>query len=153
VRVCSQLRSASPPAPGAPLVLPQDLVAEVAALTPNLIRGLAADANRIDPEERSALVRLSQSRRIVFLVYIDKYANVRWFKDERMIGKTLDEFVKEYPEPTDASYQAFLSRRPTLRRIREQPLQELAIPLIAPDSSVAGMLDLHLAEAQPGQSR
>ncbi len=70
-----------------------------------------------------------------------------------MIGKTLDEFVKEYPEPTDASYHALLSRRPTLRRIREQPLQELAIPLIAPESSVARMLDLHLAEAQPGQSR
>lgn len=110
-----------------------------------LIKGLNARQSVISMDEFDIIsMHLSKDDRVASLVYLNRYGEVRWFKDPGLIGKPFDEFMKAIPLPTDAIEQAYMSKTPKVRAVPDQPLYEIAIPL-AVRGEVVGIMDLQVS--------
>ena len=110
-----------------------------------LIKGLSRNQQSISMDEYDVVNNaLSKDERVASLLYLNRYGEVRWYKDPGMIGKPFDEFAKLVPLPTDAIEQAFVSKTPKVRAVPDQPLYEIAIPL-AVRGEVVGIIDLQIS--------
>lgn len=110
-----------------------------------LIKGLSRNQQSISMDEYDVVNNaLSKDERVASLLYLNRYGEVRWYKDPGMIGKSFDEFVKMIPLPTDAVEQAFVSKTPKVRAVPNQPLYEIAIPL-AVRGEVVGIIDMQIS--------
>jgi len=125
--------------------LKQQAIDLVKAYAYQLIKGLNARQSVISMDEYDIIsTHLSKDERVASLVYLNRYGEVRWFKDPSLIGKPFDEFTKTVPLPTDAIEQAYVSKTPKVRAVQDQPLYEIAIPL-AVRGEVVGIMDLQVS--------
>lgn len=110
-----------------------------------LIKGLSKSQVSISMDEYDIVNNaLSRDDRVASLLYLNRYGEVRWFKDPEMIGKSFDEFAKIIPLPTDAIEQAYVSKTPKVRAVANLPFYELAIPL-AVRGEVVGIIDMQIS--------
>ena len=110
-----------------------------------LIKGLTRRPGSITMDEFDIMSNaLSKDERVASLLYLNRYGEVRWFKDPSMMGQPYDEFSKIIPMTTDAIEQAFTSKTPKVRAVPDQPLYEIAIPL-AVRGEVVGIVDMQVS--------
>ena len=109
--------------------LKQESIDMVRLYAPTLIEGLSRNQGVISMPEFDTVSRFSKDDRIAALLYLNKYGEVRWFKDPSMMTKTFDDFVKQVSLPTDAIEQAWLAKTPIVRAVPNMPLYDIAIPL------------------------
>ena len=116
-----------------------------------LIKGLSTRQSAITMDEFDVISNaLAKDERVASLVYLNRYGEVRWFKDSSMIGKTFDEFQQAVPIPTNAIEQAYVSKTPKVRAVPDQPFYEIAIPL-AVRGEVVGIVDMQVSRAGVNQ--
>lgn len=122
--------------------LKQEAINMVRVQAPTLIKGLSRSQAAITMEEFDILTKgLSKDDRVASLVYLNSLGQVRWFKDPTKMSMSFDEFVKQWPPPTDAIEAAHLSKTPKVRAVPNQPFYEIAIPL-AVRGEVVGIIDM-----------
>jgi hypothetical protein len=92
--------------------LKQESIDMVRLYAPSLIEGLARNQTAITMSELDTVSRFAKDDRIASLLYLNKYGEVRYFKDPSMITKTFEDFTKQVSLPTDAIEQAWLSKTP-----------------------------------------
>ena len=110
-----------------------------------LIKGLSQRQSAITMDEFDVISNaLAKDERVASLVYLNRYGEVRWFKDSSMIGKTFDEFQQAVPIPTNSIEQAYVSKTPKVRAVPDQPFYEIAIPL-AVRGEVVGIVDMQIS--------
>ncbi|MFH1726335.1 MAG: hypothetical protein ABII00_17125 [Elusimicrobiota bacterium] len=110
-----------------------------------LIRGLTDQQNAITMDEFEILSNaLAKDERVASVVYLNRFGEVRWYKDPQMVGKSFDEFHQAVSVPTNAVEQAFVSKSPKIRAVPDQPFYEVAIPL-AVRGEVVGIVDMQVS--------
>ena len=110
-----------------------------------LIKGLTKRQNSITMDEFDIINNdLAKDERVASLLYLNRYGEVRWFKDPGLIGQSFDEFTKIIPMPTDSIEQAYVTKTPKVRAVPNQPLYEIAIPL-AVRGEVVGIVDMQIS--------
>ena len=72
--------------------LKQETLDMVHLYAPTLVRGLNRDQSVISINELDTITRIANDRRVAALVYLNKYGEVRWFKDPSKITESFDEF-------------------------------------------------------------
>lgn len=124
--------------------LKQESIDMVRLYAPTLIEGLSRNQSAITMAEFDTVTRFSKDDRVASLLYLNKYGEVRWFKDPSMITKSFDDFTHQISLPTDAIEQAWLSKTPIVRAVPNLPLYDIAIPL-ALRGDVLGVLNLQIS--------
>ncbi|MCX5790185.1 MAG: hypothetical protein NTX64_17010 [Elusimicrobia bacterium] len=125
--------------------LKQEAIDMVRVYAPTLIKGLSKSQYAISFDEFDIITKgISKDERVAWLVYLNRFGEVRWFKDPSAIGKPFDEFSKIQPPPTDAIEQAYLSKTPKVRAVPKQAFYEIAIPL-AVRGDVMGIVDMQVS--------
>jgi hypothetical protein len=124
--------------------LKQESIDMVRLYAPTLIDGLARSQGAITMPELDTVTRFSKDDRVASLLYLNKYGEVRWFKDPTMLTKSFDDFTKQVSLPTDAIEQAWLAKTPIVRAVPNMPLYDIAIPL-ALRGDVLGILDMQVS--------
>jgi hypothetical protein len=124
--------------------LKQESIDMVRLYAPTLIEGLSRNQGAITMNELDTVSRFSKDDRVASLLYLNKYGEVRYFKDPSMITKSFDDFTKQVSLPTDAIEQAWLAKTPIVRAVPNLPLYDIAIPL-ALRGDVLGILDLQVS--------
>ena len=110
-----------------------------------LIKGLTAHQNFITMEEYDIVtMQLAKDDKVASLVYLNRYGDIRWFKDPNFMGKPFDEFEKAVGFPTDAVKEASGTKTPKIRVVPDHPLYEIAIPL-ALRGEVVGIMDMQIS--------
>ncbi len=109
-----------------------------------LIAGLSRNQSAISMEEFDTITQFAKDERVAALLYLNKYGEVRWFKDPSKITIPFDQFQKEVTIPTDAIEQAWLSKSPMIRAVPKVPLYDIAIPLAA-RGEVMGILNMQVS--------
>ena len=124
--------------------LKQESIDMVRLYAPTLINGLSRNQSAISMDEYDTITRFAKDDRVAALLYLNKYGEVRWFKDPSKITMSFDQFSKEVTLPTDSIEQAWLSKTPTVRAVPNLPLYDIAIPL-ALRGEVLGILNLQVS--------
>jgi HAMP domain-containing protein len=124
--------------------LKQEAIDMVRLYAPTLINGLSKNQSAISMDEYDTVTRFAKDDRVAALLYLNKYGEVRWFKDPTKITETFDQFQKEVTLPTDAIEQAWLSKSPIVRAVPNLPLYDIAIPL-ALRGDIMGILDIQVS--------
>ena len=124
--------------------LKQEAIDMVRLYAPGLIEGLSRNQSAISMNEFDTITRFAKDDRVAALLYLNKYGEVRWFKDPKYITWTFDQFSKEVTLPTDAIEQAWLSKSPMVRAVANLPLYDIAIPLPL-RGDVVGILNLQVS--------
>lgn len=125
--------------------LKQEAIDMVRVYAPTLIKGLSRSQSAITMEEFDIVTKgIAKDERVASLVYLNRFGEVRWFKDPSKITLAFDEFAKQWPPPTDAIEQAYVSKTPKVRAVKDQPLYEVAIPL-AVRGEVMGIVDMQIS--------
>ncbi len=124
--------------------LKQDAINMVGLYAPTLIAGLSRNQSAISMDEYDTISRFSKDERVASLLYLNKYGEVRWFKDPAKITQSFEQFSKEVSLPTDAIEQAWLSKSHMVRAVPNMPLYDIAIPLSL-RSEVQGVLNLQIS--------
>ena len=124
--------------------LKQESIDMVRLYAPTLIEGLGRNQQVLSMPEFDIMTRFSKDDRVASCVFLNKYGEVRWYKDAGFITKTFDEFVKQVGVPTDAIEQAWLAKTPIVRAVPNMPLYDIAIPL-ALRGDVLGILNLQVS--------
>ncbi len=124
--------------------LKQESIDMVRLYAPTLIEGLSRNQGAITMAEFDTVTRFSKDDRVASLIYLNKYGEVRWFKDPSMITKSFEDFRTQVNLPTDAIEQAWLAKTPIVRAVPNLPLYDIAIPL-ALRGDVLGVLDMQVS--------
>ncbi len=124
--------------------LKQEAIDMVRLHAPALINGLSRNQSAITMEEFGKMEHFSKDERVAALLYLNKYGEVRWFKDPSRITMSFDEFTKQVSLPTDSIEQAWLAKSPIVRPVPNLPLYDIAIPL-ALRGDVLGILNLQVS--------
>lgn len=124
--------------------LKQETLDMVRLYAPTLVRGLSHNQSAISMDELDTITRISKDRRVAALVYLNKYGEVRWFKDPSKITESFDQFSKEVTLPTDAIARAWETKSPIIRPVSGLPLYDIAIPLAFEGRSL-GILDIQVS--------
>ena len=124
--------------------LKQESIDMVRLYAPTLIEGLSRNQGAITMPELDTVSRFSKDDRVASLLYLNKYGEVRYFKDPSMITKSFDDFTHQVSLPTDAIVQAWLAKTPIVRAVPNLPIYDIAIPL-ALRGDVLGILDIQIS--------
>ena len=124
--------------------LKQESIDMVRLYAPTLIEGLSRNQGAITMAELDTVSRFSKDDRVASLLYLNKYGEVRYFKDPSMITKSFDDFTHQVSLPTDAIVQAWLAKTPIVRAVPNLPVYDIAIPL-ALRGDVLGILDIQVS--------
>ncbi len=124
--------------------LVEDAKSMVRLYAPTLISGLARSPNAITMDEHDVVLRFSKDDRVASLLYLNKFGEVRWFRDPGKITEPFETFVHEVSLPSDAIEQASLAKTPIVRAVPGLPLYDIAIPL-ALRGEVLGIIDLQIS--------
>jgi len=124
--------------------LKQEAIDMVRLYAPQMISGLARNQAAISMDEFDIVTRFAKDDRVVALLYLNKYGEVRWFKDPSKITMPFDQFSKEITLPTDAIEQAWLAKSPIVRQVPNLPVYDIAIPL-ALRGEILGILDMQIS--------
>ncbi|MEK7858899.1 MAG: hypothetical protein AAB320_07120 [Elusimicrobiota bacterium] len=126
--------------------LKQEAIDMVRLYAPTLITGLSRNQSAISMDEYDTITRFSKDDRVASLLYLNKFGEVRWFKDPGKITMSFEEFSKQITLPTDAIEQAWLAKSPMVRAVPNLPLYDIAIPL-AMRGEVMGVINLQISRA------
>jgi hypothetical protein len=111
---------------------------------PTLITGLAHNQSALTMDELDVVMRFSKDDRVASLLYLNKFGEVRWFRDPSKITYTFEQFIREVTLPTDAIEQASLAKSPIVRAVPGMPLYDIAIPLSL-RGEVMGIINLQVS--------
>src|SRR5579859_6512132 len=81
--------------------LKQEAIDMVRLYAPTLIEGLNRNPSAITFPEMDTVTRFSKDDRVASLLYLNKFGDVRFFRDPSMMSKSFDEFTKQVSLPTD----------------------------------------------------
>ncbi|MBI4377189.1 MAG: hypothetical protein HY549_12165 [Elusimicrobia bacterium] len=109
--------------------LKQEVVDMVRLYAPTLINGLSRNQSVITMEEFTTIDKVAKDERVAALLYLNKYGEVRWFKDPKYLTWTFEQFTKEVQLPTDSIEQAWFAKSPIILPVPNMPLYDIAIPL------------------------
>lgn len=124
--------------------LKQGAIDMVRLYAPMLISGLSRNQSAISMDEFDTITRLSKDERVAALLYLNKYGEVRWFRDPSKMTLSFEEFTKQVTLPTDAIEQAWLAKSPMVRAVPNAPLYDIAIPLML-RGEVLGVINLQIS--------
>ncbi len=124
--------------------LVEDAKSMVRLYAPTLISGLARSPNALTMDEHDVVLRFAKDDRVASLLYLNKFGEVRWFRDPGKITEPFETFVHEVSLPSDAIEQASLAKTPIVRAVPGLPLYDIAIPL-ALRGEVLGIIDLQIS--------
>ena len=124
--------------------LKQEAIDMVRLYAPTLITGLSHSQLALTMDEHDVVMRFAKDDRVASLLYLNKFGEVRWFRDSSKITYSFEQFIKEVSLPTDAIEQASLAKSPIVRAVPGLPLYDIAIPL-ALRGEVLGILDLQIS--------
>lgn len=120
-----------------------DAVDRVRSYAPTLIKGLVGSQVRASREEAEAMALLWRDPRVLSIVYLNKYGEVRWFKDSSKIGLKFEEFNREFPFKTNSVEEAWLRKQHQFRSVPGEPTYDLSVPLTLRDQ-VIGLVNLRV---------
>ena len=123
--------------------LKSETIAMVRNYAQTLVTGLVRNQGALTLDELDIITRYAQDDRVASLVYLNKYGEVRWFRDTSQISKGFDQFSKEVSLPTDAIQQASLAKGPVVRAVPGLPLYDIAFPLYY-RGDLVGILNLQV---------
>jgi hypothetical protein len=123
--------------------LKQESIDMVRLYAPTLIDGLSRNQGAITMSEYDTVSRFAKDDRVASMLYLNKYGEVRWYKDPSMITKSFDDFTRQVSLPTDAIEQAWLAKTPIVRPVANLQLYDIAIPLQV-RGDVLGILELQI---------
>ncbi|MDA8132961.1 MAG: hypothetical protein M0011_15775 [Elusimicrobia bacterium] len=126
--------------------LKQDVIDKIKTYAPTMRTGLLNSPNAISFEEYDIMTELSKDERITSMLYLSRQGKVRWHKEARFIGIAWDELQKQVPPATDAISQAYLSKNPKVRQVKDEPFYEIAIPFSV-RGDIIGIMDLMVSRA------
>lgn len=121
--------------------LKSDIIKKVREYAPTLCDGILKSPEVISGKESKIIQSIHADAHIVSIVYLNRTGKVRWHKEKRFIGATLNKLQKEAPLPTDALQKAYINKKPQVRQVSDEPLYELAIPLTV-GNSIIGIIDI-----------
>jgi hypothetical protein len=124
--------------------LKQEAIDMVRLYAPMLINGLSRNQSAISMDEFDTITRFAKDDRVAALLYLNKYGEVRWFRDPSKMTMSFEEFSKQVTLPTDAIEQAWLAKSPMVRAVPNAPLYDIAIPL-ALRGEVLGVINLQVS--------
>ena len=124
--------------------LKQESIDMVRLYAPALIDGLSHNQGAITMAEFDTVTHFAKDDRVASMLYLNKYGEVRWYKDPSMITKSFDEFTKQVSLPTDAIEQAWLAKTPIVRPVPNLQMYDIAIPL-AVRGDVLGILEVQIS--------
>jgi HAMP domain-containing protein len=124
--------------------LKSEAIDMVRLYAPTLITGLSRNQSALSMDEYDVVMRFAKDDRVASLLYLNKFGEVRWFRDPSKITYSFDQFIKEVTLPTDAIEQASLAKSPIVRAVPGLPLYDIAIPL-ALRGEVMGIINLQVS--------
>jgi HAMP domain-containing protein len=124
--------------------LKSEAIDMVRLYAPTLISGLSRNQSAITMDEYDTITRLAKDDRVASLLYLNKYGEVRWFKDPSKITMSYDDFNKHVPPASDSIEQAWLAKSPIVRAVAKEPIYDIAIPLSL-RGEVLGILNLQVS--------
>ncbi len=127
--------------------LKSETIAMVRLYAQPLVSGLSRNQGALTMDELDIVTRFAQDDRVASLLYLNKYGEVRWFRDLSQISKGFEQFTKEVSLPTDAIEQASLSKAPVVRAVPGLPLYDIAIPL-SYRGDLVGIINLQVNRAE-----
>ena len=83
--------------------LKQEAIDMVRLYAPTLITGLSRNQSAISMDEYDTITRFSKDDRVASLLYLNKFGEVRWFKDPSKITMSFEEFSKQIRCPPTPS--------------------------------------------------
>ena len=126
--------------------LKQDVIETVKVYAPTMRNGLLNNSSAISFEEYDIMTSLAKDERITSMIYLSRQGKVRWHKEARFMGMGWDELQKQVPPPTDAIAQAYISKMPKVRQVKDEPFYEIAIPFSV-RGEIIGIIDLMVSRA------
>lgn len=126
--------------------LKQEAIDIVRVYAPTLIKGLQINQNAVSLDEMDVMKTIAKDERVAFLLYLNRYGEVRWFKDPTKMGVKFEEFNREIPIQTNAIEEAWVAKSPRVRPVRDQPFYEIAIPLSV-RSEVMGLVNMQISRS------
>ena len=126
--------------------LKKDITETVRVYAPTMRNGLLRNPKIITFEEYDIMQSLVKDERISSVLYLSRAGTVRWHKQSRFIGMAWSDFQKDYPSPTDAIGQAYLSKLPKVRQVPKEPFYEIAIPFSV-RGEIIGIIDVLVSKA------
>jgi len=123
--------------------LVQDTVDMARLYAPTLTKGLARNEEAISFSELDIITKMAHDERIADLLYLNKYGEVRWYKDPTKIAMTWGDFNKQVSLPTNAIQEALVAKEPVQIPVPDSTLLDIAIPLSA-NGEVLGALDMQV---------
>lgn len=123
-----------------PEIVAQRVEGLVGPYRSGLVAGLSKTQSRITEDEWKIVSgNLSKHPTVSLQVYLNRYGEVRWHRDVTMVGKTFDEFLKQYRLETDAVEQSYVSKTAKVRLSPDARSFEVSVPLIV-EKEVVGIL-------------
>ncbi|MDR0735108.1 MAG: HAMP domain-containing protein, partial [Elusimicrobiota bacterium] len=114
-----------------------------------LIEGLVSRQSAAMIQENDVITSwLKQDDRILNVVYFNGNGTVRWHKDINMWGRTLPEYDRGGHLETDAVFDVFQTKRHRVMLKGDGNVYEIAIPLLARDKNVAGVISLDVSREE-----
>ncbi len=126
--------------------LKKDITETVRVYAPTMRNGLLKNPKIISFGEYDIMQSLVKDERIASVLYLSRAGTVRWHKQSRFIGMAWADFQKDYPPPTDAIGQAYLSKLPKVRQVPKEPFYEIAIPFSV-RGEIIGIIDVLVSKA------
>ncbi|MHB2025199.1 MAG: hypothetical protein ACYCPQ_00970 [Elusimicrobiota bacterium] len=121
----------------------QDTVDMARLYAPILTKGLAHNPGAISFDELDVITKMAHDPRIADVLYLNKYGEVRWFKDATKIAMDWDDFTKQVSLPTNAIQEALVSKEPIQIPVPNSSLLDIAIPLSS-NGEILGVIDLQV---------
>ena len=107
--------------------------------------GLLQNRDVITIPEMDIMQLLSKEERVASVLYLNGNGTIRWHKDSRYLGTAFDEFVKTGAVPTKAIEDAYFSKTVKFRQVPNQPIYDIAIPVVVSGTDVIGVLDVQVS--------
>jgi len=101
-----------------------------AAFEVELASGLGRTQSAITMNEYNFISALNAQPTVFQLVFLNKYGEVRWYRDPAQITKPYDYFVQAVKQPTDAIETAFAKIQPVSKPVGHGKTRHIAIPVV-----------------------
>lgn len=133
--------------------LQNEMVEVVRSKAPDLVQQLAARPKGEAGFREAEIVKgmMRNDERIVNLLYLNYDGSIRWHENTKFLRKSYAEYNNEVGFDSAAVVQAIRARRPQSILFGKGDMYDMAIPLLAKDNVVAGVINMTVSRASAKQ--